>query len=136
MYAQPNSSAWHSAADAFSGIAASAADLLLGFDPTEALRQIAFLAPDGKLIVYDGAAEMVDYIRKNVPRHIIIPVQPVKEQYAKMLNVTLLGAADAAGVFPFDTDALKEAISEMPKFAEENAKAFDLGRSLYNANAR
>jgi indolepyruvate ferredoxin oxidoreductase beta subunit len=111
------------------------AHLLLGFDPSEAARQIAFLSEDGKLITADGAAEMVEYLKSAVPDTAVIPAAPIKEKYPKMLNTALLGAAAEAGAFPFDIDALLETIDEMPRFREENLKAFELGRSLYDERA-
>jgi indolepyruvate ferredoxin oxidoreductase beta subunit len=108
------------------------ADVLLGFDPTEAVRQLAFLAEGGKVVCADGAPDMEDYLINNTDGAIVIPAAQVKEKYTKMLNVAMIGAAAECKVFPFDTEALLEAISEMPRFRDENLKAFELGRKLYN----
>ena len=108
------------------------AQVLIGFEPTEAVRQLPFLIQGGKLISTDGAAEMVEYLKANIPGSIIIQSAPIKENYGKMLNVALLGAAAQGGLFPFEPDALLETISEMPRFREENLNAFELGRSLYD----
>ena len=123
------------------------ADLLIAFEPSEAVRQLPFLSPEGTLIVCSNgvkpimdvlsaqtyeAGELINYITANVTKAIIIPGQPIIEKYAKMLNVALLGVAAQSGVFPFDIEALKETISEMPKFKDENLTAFEIGRRLYN----
>lgn len=108
------------------------AQVLLGFEPTEAVRQLPFLSKGGKLISADGTAEMVEYLKLNIPGSIIIPIAPIKEQYGKMLNVALLSAAARGGLFPFEPDALLEVIAEMPRFREENLRAFEIGRSLYD----
>ena len=107
------------------------ADLLIGFDPAEAVRQLQFLSGNGTLITCDGAAEMMEFIRNNIPGATIIPSQKIKAKYAKMLNVAMLGAAAQIGGLPFDADALLAAVSEMPRFREENMESFELGRKLY-----
>ena len=111
------------------------ADVLIGFEPTEAIRQLKYLKAGGKLITCDGAAEMTEFIKNNIPGAVIIPSSPIKEQYAKMLNVALMGAAAQGGAFPFGADALLEAISEMPSYREENMASFELGKKLYDENA-
>jgi len=107
------------------------AHVLVGFDPAEAVRQLPYLADNGKLIACDGAQEMTEFIKTNIPGAVIIPGQPIKTQYAKMLNVALLGAAVQSGVFPFVGDALLEVISEMPNYREENMASFEMGKKLY-----
>ena len=111
------------------------ADVLIGFEPTEAIRQLPFLSGQGKLITCDGAAEMTEYIKTNIPSAVIIPIQPIKSQYAKMLNVALMGAAAQSGAFPFGAEALLEAISEMPRYSDENIEAFELGKKLYDEHS-
>ena len=107
------------------------ADLLIGFDPAEAVRQLQYLSGNGKLISCDGAPDMMEFIETHIPGAVIIPSEPIKAQYAKMLNVALLGAAVQSGVFPFGADALVEVISEMRSYREENMASFELGKKLY-----
>ena len=108
------------------------ADVLIGFDPAEAIRQLPFLSGSGKLITCDGSPEMTEYIKAVVPGAVVIPGQTIRTQYAKMLNVALLGAALGSGAFPFGPDALAEAISDMPNYREENLASFELGKKLYH----
>jgi indolepyruvate ferredoxin oxidoreductase beta subunit len=123
------------------------ADLLIAFEPAEAARNLHYLAENGTLIVCDNAitpvtialtgetyeAEaIVEYIKTNIPKSIVINGKPLKEQCGKTLNVAILGAAAQSGAFPFDMEALKEAISEMPKHSEINLEAYELGRKVYN----
>ena len=123
------------------------ADLLIAFEPSEAVRQLSFLSAEGTLIVCDKgvtpltyallgqiyeADKLVDYIKANIGKAIIVPGQPIIKQHAKMLNVALLGVAAQSGVFPFETQALGSVISKMPKFREENLEAFEIGRNIYN----
>ena len=143
------------------------ADLLIAFEPAEAVRQLPFLSQGGTLVVFDVAVrpaagaskenaapgndaqsigrhlkdgydadEMIGYIRANVPKHIIVPGMQIKQRYAKMINTALLGAAARSGLFPFGAEILKETISEMPRFRDENLAAFELGGELTDVPAR
>ena len=126
------------------------ADLLIAFEPGEAVRQLPFLSKNGTLLVYDiavkptagllpekdnyNASDVIEYIRTNVPKRIIIQGQQIKDKYAKMVNTALLGAAALSGLFPFDAEILKETISELPRYKEENLAAFELGGELANVS--
>ncbi|MCL2046350.1 MAG: 2-oxoacid:acceptor oxidoreductase family protein [Oscillospiraceae bacterium] len=108
------------------------ADIIIGFDPTEAVRQLSYLSQKGSLITYDGAADMMEYIETSIPGGVIISGESLKEKYSRMLNVALLGAATQSGIFPFDEKALLDVISEMPRYREENIEAFEIGKKLYH----
>ena len=123
------------------------ADLLIAFEPSEAVRQLSFLSEDGTLIVCDNGVTpltyaltqqvyepdvLINYIKDNIEKAIIVPGKPIISQYSKMLNVALLGVAAQSGIFPFTTEALKSVISEMPKFRNENLEAFEIGRKICN----
>ena len=119
------------------------ADVLIAFEPAEAARQLPFLSQKGTLIVCDvpvkpvsgtltgqvyEAQPIIEYLKANAPNIVIVNGEPIKEKYAKMLNVALLGAAAESGVFPFDTQALLDVISEMQRFRDENLESFEMGR--------
>jgi len=126
------------------------ANAIIGFEPAEAVRQLPYLEERGSVVVCDTAikpincpdvnayqgSEMIDYLKKNVQNLIVMDGQRlIKEsqsyqQITKALNVAILGAAVQNGIFPFDADTLKEALTEMlpPKFLEMNLRAFELGR--------
>jgi len=121
------------------------ADALIAFEPAEAVRQLPYLRPDGMLIVCDSAikpvaapgavyeaAAMIDYLKANVRRLLVIDGRRLMEQCAKTLNVALLGAAAQSGVFPFDADTIKEVIPEMlnERFWEMNLQSFELGKGV------
>ena len=108
------------------------ADILIGFDPTEAVRQLPYLSGQGKLITCDGTPEMMEFIQKNVPNAVIVPAKQINEKYAKMINVALIGTAAQSGRFPFEEDVLLEVISEMPSYSKENKESFELGKKLYH----
>jgi indolepyruvate ferredoxin oxidoreductase beta subunit len=117
------------------------ADILIAFEPAEAVRQLPFLKSDGVLITagYSSPA-MVEYLKSCVSRLAVIDNARLALKNAKTLNVALLGAAaqlsqrDQSGGFPFDAETLKEAIPEMlhERFWEINIEAFELGRKAYH----
>jgi indolepyruvate ferredoxin oxidoreductase beta subunit len=125
------------------------ANAIIGFEPAEAIRQLPYLSPNGIVIVcnnviqpvsgpsvgvYDGNA-MIEYLKANLTasnqaaKLIIIDGKQLTGQNAKTLNVSLLGAAVKAEIFPFDAQPFKEIFPEiLPKhFLEMNLKAFNLG---------
>jgi indolepyruvate ferredoxin oxidoreductase beta subunit len=124
-----------------------AAQALIAFEPAEAVRQLPYLRADGVLVVCDRAikpvadpqaapyeaAAMIDYLRANVHKLIVIDGQRIMEQGAKTLNVALLGAAAHSGIFPFDADTLKEVIPEMlpQRFWDMNVQSFEWGRTCH-----
>jgi len=121
------------------------ADVLLAFEPSEAVRQLHFLAEGGKLITFDtpvfplgqpyDVAPVLTYLRDTVPGAAVLDGSEVKSKYPKALNVALLGAAVQSGVFPFDAEALKSSLPELlpERFVEMNLKAFELGGKVYEA---
>ena len=123
------------------------ANLLLAFEPAEAVRNLKYLAGNGTLIVCDSAIKpvtvaltgeqyeaetMTGYLRENVPGAVIIDGTTLKEECGKTLNVALLGAAAESGAFPFEAAAFLETIEEMHHYREQNIKSFELGRKLYS----
>ena len=120
------------------------ADVILAFEPAEAVRQLHYLKKDGTVIVCDTAVKpitdtgyyeaktMLEYLKSKPLKLIAIDGQKILQENAKTLNVALLGAAVKSGIFPFDHETLKEVLQEMlPKrFVEMNQKSLELGRTL------
>jgi len=124
------------------------ANVIIAFEPAEAVRQMPYLCRDTGLsetplvISCDAAVkpitgnyeapEMIKYLNKHAPRLIILDGKRLTAQNAKTLNVSLLGAAAQSKIFPFNADTLSDVIKEtLPKrFLEMNIKAFELGREL------
>ena len=119
------------------------ADALIAFEPSEAVRQLPYLCDDGFLIVcdsvikptadlqlgnYEGTA-MIDYLKSNVKKLLVIDGKHLVEHSSKTLNVAILGTASQSGLFPFDTQTLKETITEIlpQRFWEINLKSFETG---------
>lgn len=125
------------------------ADVLMAFEPAEAVRNLSYLKEDGVVVVdkkavkpvtstlsqsdYDGQ-EMLSYLLKKVKNLYIIDGDEVCEQAgsSKVLNVVLLGVALGSGVLDIALDEMKEEIKKhvKPQFVEMNIKALELGANV------
>lgn len=120
------------------------ADIIIGFEPGEALRNLPYLKSDGVVIVsthpvrpvtgaltgedYTGV-EMLEFIKSKVKNVITVDSNEAMADLgsSKVLNVVLLGAALESGVLPISKDEVKTAIKNKvnPKFHELNMRAID-----------
>ena len=120
------------------------ADVIIAFEPAEAVRNIDFLKKDGTVIVnmkavkpvtasltgseYDGA-EMLEYLNKNVEHLYIIDGDNICTECGspKVLNIALLAAAAKSGALGITVDELKSAIAKRipEKFHNLNMSAVD-----------
>jgi len=103
------------------------ADLLLGLYPTETLRFLHYLKPDG-VVVTNGGEDFPEIPFKTFK----VPASElaVKGEFnVKSLNVFLLGfAMKHLEDFPFTKEEVEKAIEEVvPKFAKANLEAFNKG---------
>lgn len=125
------------------------ADVMIAFEPAEAVRNLDYLKPDGVVVVsqkavkpvtaslsakvYEGQ-EMLEYLGKHVSRLVIVDGQRVMEELgsAKVLNVVLLGAAIACNEIDITVDEIKAAIREKvpERFYELNLCALEAGCRL------
>lgn len=125
------------------------ADVMIAFEPAEAVRNLDYLKPDGVVVVsqkavkpvtaslsakvYEGQ-EMLDYLGKHVSRLVIVDGQQVMEEIgsAKVLNVVLLGAAIACNEIDITVNEIKDAIREKvpERFYELNLRALEAGCRL------
>ncbi|MBR4621962.1 MAG: indolepyruvate oxidoreductase subunit beta [Ruminococcus sp.] len=121
------------------------ADVLIAFEPGEAVRNLSYLKKEGVVIVnkkavkpvtasltgsdYDGS-EMLEYLKVNVPGVCVIDGEEICKKCgsAKVLNIALLAAAAKSGQLGITTDELKNAIiKRIPeRFHELNLKAVAL----------
>ena len=124
------------------------ADVIIAFEPAEGARLIPYLAPDGTMIVCDGAVQPVTsslsgagydarailgYLKNQVPDTAVISAQAISRQCgSKMLNVALIGAALCCGRFPFDPVDMEAVIREKlsPRFVKPNLEALCLGQNI------
>ena len=121
------------------------ADLIIAFEPAEAVRQLPYLREGGTVVVstrpiipvsatiggpaYDLAAVMA-YLRERVgEKLVVVDADAAAEALgsAKCLNVVLLGAAVRTGVLALTADDIRSAIAaRLPeRFHELNFRALD-----------
>lgn len=130
--------------DAYSPlIPKKSADLIIAFEPSEAVRNLDFLKDGGAVITnsvcikpvteslnptgYDGK-EMVEYLKKTVEKLVVLNADELCSELgsSKFFNVAVLGVAKGAGFLPFSEEALISTIETSVKanFVEVNKKAF------------
>lgn len=121
------------------------ADILIAFEPAEAVRCLTYLKDDGVAVVskkavkpvtatlkassYDGT-EMLDCLKKRVRRLIVVDTEELCRECgsSKVLNIIMLAAAVKSGALSMNPEDLKNAIrTRIPeKFQELNLKAVEL----------
>lgn len=126
------------------------ADLIIGFEPAEAVRCLAYLQENGAVIVGKNAIkpvtdslaktnysgdEMIAYLEKNVENLVVVDGDAVTTACgsARVLNAALLGAAVAAGVLGFSLEDLEKVMRQtLPeKYTEMNLCALKLGAEAF-----
>lgn len=125
------------------------ADVIMAFEPAEAVRNLSYLKEDGVMVVdkkavkpvtatlsqsnYDGQ-EALTYLQKKVKNLYIIDGDAVCEEAgsSKVLNVVLLGVALGSGVLDIRLEEMKEEIKKhvKPQFVEMNIRALELGANV------
>lgn len=129
-------------------IAKGTADIIIGFEPGEAVRQLPYLKPGGQVIVsrraimpvtatlsgtpYSGD-EMTAYLEEHIPHLLAVDTAHACQEIGspKVLNILLLGAAIHSGALGLTEEDFKEAIRErLPeRFHELNFRALSYVRS-------
>ena len=129
-------------------IAKGEADIILGFEPGEAVRMLPFLKEGGTVIVssreiipvtatltnfsYNGS-EMLSYLHKHVKNLFVIDARKACEDIgsSKVLNILLLGTAIQSGALGLSETDIRDAIKKrLPeKFHKLNFKALEYARS-------
>lgn len=122
------------------------ADMLLGFEPGEAVRCLPFLKPGGAIVVnartvapvtsalsqtpYSGQA-MIDYLRQCGGQVVVVDGDAVCAEVGspKVINVALIGAAAAVGALGLTLAQIEAALrkSLRPKLVDMNVKALHAG---------
>lgn len=128
-------------------IGTATADLVLSFEPGEAVRAFTRLKPAGALVCanravvpaaapgYTGVAQL-DWLGAHVApeRFAVVDASALEEAglSPKCLNVMLLGAALGLRALPFDADLLVAAMQGLmrPNLVPMNVKALELGIKL------
>ena len=126
-----------------------AADVIMAFEPAEAVRNLSYLKEGGVMVVdkkavkpvtatltqskYDGQ-EALEYLKKKVKNLYIVDGDEICEQIgsSKVLNVVLLGVALGSGVLNIPLEEMKEELKNhvKPQFVEMNIKALELGANV------
>ena len=127
------------------------ADVMIAFEPAEAVRNLPYLKKDGVVVVsrkavkpvtaslsekvYEGK-DMLDYLEKRVDRLVMVDGEKATSKLgsSKVLNVVLLGAAIASEEIDITMEEIRAAIREKvpEKFHELNNRALDEGVLLYS----
>jgi len=104
------------------------ADLLLGLYPTETLRFLYYLKPDG-YVVTNTEGDFPELPGFNVVKAPAFQLAVEGKINPKSLNVFMLGVAlKTVPDFPFTKEEIKEAITEInPKFADVNLPVLEKG---------
>ncbi len=118
------------------------ADILIAFEPAEAVRMLPYLKNGGKAIVnthpimpvtatlsgsdYTGE-EMLDYLKRTTGELILVDGEAACAEIGspRALNMIMLGAAIRSGVLPFGIEDITEVMKKTvrPQFVEMNTKA-------------
>lgn len=122
------------------------ADMILAFEPGEAVRNLPYLKEGGVVVVNDKAVkpvsaalgqnpydgqQMLEYLQRTDVLLCVLKGEEIcrKAGSNKVLNVALLGAAAAAGVLGMTMEEIGRelAIHVKPQFVEMNQRALALG---------
>ena len=125
-------------------IAPGKADLILAFEPAEAVRQLDYLKPGGTVVastrpIYPTSAliggppypfeDILQYLKDTVEHLILVDSEKAAAELGsdKVLNVVLLGAALKSGELPIEKEDLLNAVHERvaPRFHELNERALN-----------
>lgn len=129
-------------------------DMIISFEPSEAVRNLSYLKQDGLVIVnvdpvkptteslhetgYDGT-DMIEYLQKKC-QVLAVDGQQLCAEFgsSKYLNVILLGVAAGSGVFDIPKEAIQKEIRvRVPsKFVENNRLAFEKGYAFASGQAQ
>ena len=118
------------------------ADIIIAFEPAEAVRMVSYLKNDGFAIVNTrpvmpvtsalksgnyNAETMLEYLRKNIKNLITVDGENACRETGspKALNMIMLGSAVKSGVLPFSIEEIIKIMEKTvkPQFAEMNKKA-------------
>lgn len=124
------------------------ADLIIGFEPAEAVRQLPYLRKGGSMVVsnspiipasaYTGGPAydldaILSYLSETVGQLIVVDAQRAAADLgsSKCLNVVLLGAAARSGALVLSQSDIAHAIKRLvpERFQELNARALNYTKS-------
>lgn len=122
------------------------ADVVIAFEPSEAVRCLPYLKEDGVMVTSDRAIqpvtvslsgesydseEMLTYLKKNVARCYCINTDKIIKECGsiKPLNVALVGAVAKSGAIHLTMEEVEQILAKKvkPAFLEMNQKALLIG---------
>lgn len=122
------------------------ADVLIGFEPSEALRNLHYLKNDGTVVVSSkgitpttatltnkvfDSEEMINYMKSKIKNVIVVDADHIIKECgtSKVLNLALLGAASSSGELGIDKEDIEKVIDTIiaPQYRKVNHKAVELG---------
>ena len=125
-------------------IAEGTADIIIGFEPGEAVRMLPYLKKDGQVITSSRSimpvtasllgtsyksGDMLDCLHRHTAHLLISDTEYACKEIgsSKVLNILLLGAAVRSGALGLSEEDIKEAIRERvpEKFHELNFRALE-----------
>lgn len=128
------------------------ADVIIAFEPAEAVRNLDYLREGGVVIVNDKAIKpvtatlsrqqyegtrMIEYLKGKVERLFVVDGESVCQRAGsdRVLNVALLGAAAGSGVLEISVDDVQTELEKhvKPQFVQMNKKALELGATILEA---
>jgi indolepyruvate ferredoxin oxidoreductase beta subunit len=127
------------------------ADLVLGFEPMEALRNVQYASHKTTVLVnvrpfaisgarYPDVEEILEQIRGFTKSVISFDAATLAEKTGVVMtqNTVMIGALAATGKAPISVDNLKAALGVLirPRYFDANVRAFELGYSTVNSLAR
>lgn len=132
-------------------IAKGTADIIIGFEPAEAVRMLPYLKDNGQVIVSSHAImpvtstlsganynseEMILYLKKVVKNLLVVDTEKacLALGSSKVLNILLLGAAIFSGALGLTEEEIQDAIKErLPeKFHALNYQALRYFKAQHN----
>jgi len=128
----------------------NSADVIIGFEPAEAVRYLPYLKDEGTVIVANNpikpvtdslseqnynSDEMIAYLIDNVAHLFVLDAETVFAECGsiKVLNTALLGVTAASGVLGFSMEEMEKSIHEKvrEKFIDMNIQALHFGAETY-----
>lgn len=131
------------------------ADVLIAFEPAEAVRNLRYLKPDGAAVVNTGAVkpvteslletgydgrEMIEYLRGKCNAIFVdAGLESSKAGSEKFFNVVILGTAAGTGYLGIDKDTILAQIDDLLEgrgaLAKANREAFLIGYEIGKQSA-
>ncbi len=130
------------------------ADVLIGFEPAEAVRRgVTYLKEGGLAIIntrvtapvevvsgmrsYPDMDKMLGLLRSVTDDIHLFDATGIAEEAGDPIttNIVMLGAITRSGLLPYDEEAVVETLKAglKPRFLEMNMRAFELGKKAYDS---